>query len=268
MHISQTRKVSCMHFSVYIKYVHLSFFAAGSKPFFYGTNNLACIYLTHIGLHRKKRSLQLPVHNFVHSFIYYDGWFAEFGTKDTTLRRHSPKYAQCGPKIMHPPAGFSKLPFDCIRRCASKYHLVFGKYNLLNNNCHFFSNRMMEVLCHEVTCPLWCLWLMNLFAMFRFRRSKLTFTKEIVSSVQLYTLYVYLIDLEFMIYIYFLMVLYMNRVTCICKTLLFCINMKTYGPFISITIRISEGGCDPPHSNFSSHYLACTPNIVIKKVKV
>ncbi|XP_052702976.1 uncharacterized protein LOC128179576 [Crassostrea angulata] len=130
---------------------------AGSKPFFYGTNNLACIYLTHIGLHRKKRSLQLPVHNFVHSFIYYDGWFAEFGTKDTTLRRHSPKNAHCGPKIMHPPAGFSKLPFDCIRRCASKYHLVFGQYNLLNNNCHYFSNRMMEVLCHEVTCPLWCL---------------------------------------------------------------------------------------------------------------
>lgn len=144
---------------IYINCVYLSslFFAAGSKPFFYGTNNLACIYLTHIGLHRKKRSLQLPVHSFVHSFIYYDGWFAEFGTKDTTLRRHSPKNAHCGPKIMHPPAGFSKLPFDCIRRCASKYHLVFGQYNLLNNNCHYFSNRMMEVLCHEVTCPLWCL---------------------------------------------------------------------------------------------------------------
>ena len=133
----------------------------GSKPFFYGTNNLACMYLTTIGLyrHRRKRSLQLPVHNFVHSFIYYDGWFAEFGTKDTTLRRHSPKYAHCGPKIMHPPAGFTKLPFECLRKCASKYHLVFGNYNLLKNNCHVFSNKMMEVLCHEVACPLWCLWL-------------------------------------------------------------------------------------------------------------
>nr|XP_022286307.1 uncharacterized protein LOC111099190 isoform X1 [Crassostrea virginica] len=131
----------------------------GSKPFFYGTNDLACMYLTTIGLyrHRRKRSLQLPVHNFVHSFIYYDGWFAEFGTKDTTLRRHSPKYAHCGPKIMHPPAGFTKLPFECLRKCASKYHLVFGNYNLLKNNCHVFSNKMMEVLCHEVTCPFWCL---------------------------------------------------------------------------------------------------------------
>lgn len=229
---------------IYINCMYLSFlffFAAGSKPFFYGTNNLACIYLTHIGLHRKKRSLQLPVHNFVHSFIYYDGWFAEFGTKDTTLRRHSPKNAHCGPKIMHPPAGFSKLPFDCIKRCASKYHLVFGQYNLLNNNCHYFSNRMMEVLCHEVTCPLWCLWLMNFSAVFRFRRSKLTFTKEYVSSVQLKKVYVICISNRFGTcdIFYLLMVLYINRFTCICKTLL---ALYKYDNIWSIFNQIAKRG--------------------------
>lgn len=131
----------------------------GSTPFYYGFNNLACIYLTRMGKHRRKRSIQLPVHNFAHSFIYYKGWFSEFGTKKTTLRRQSPRYPQCRPQLNVRPAGFSKLPFDCLRRCASKYHSVFGNYHLFKNNCHYFSNRMMELLCHEVTCPPWCLWL-------------------------------------------------------------------------------------------------------------
>ncbi|XP_061184794.1 uncharacterized protein LOC133192803 [Saccostrea echinata] len=129
----------------------------GTKPFFFGTNNLACMFLTTLGKHRKKRSLKIPVHSFVHSFIYYDGWFAEFGTKETTLRTRSPRYPYCGPKLNLQPAGYSKLPFDCLRRCASKYHLAFGKYHLFKNNCHYFSNRMMHILCHEVTCPVWCL---------------------------------------------------------------------------------------------------------------
>lgn len=254
-----------MYFSVYTYNLYqlrvFIFFAAGSKPFFYGTNNLACIYLTHIGLHRKKRSLQLPVHNFVHSFIYYDGWFAEFGTKDTTLRRHSPKNAHCGPKIMHPPAGFSKLPFDCIRRCASKYHLVFGQYNLLNNNCHYFSNRMMEVLCHEVTCPLWCLWLMNCGVPEWKKQINFYQRVRVVSSV----VYVICISNRFGTcdIFYFLMVLYINRVTCIWKTSL---ALYKYDNIWSIFNQIAKRGVTlglpgPPHLFPGAIYLVCTQTI-------
>ncbi|KAK3085553.1 hypothetical protein FSP39_005253 [Pinctada imbricata] len=96
-----------------------------------------------------------------HRFIYYDGWYFEFGIfggKSVGIfNRMALASDRCPSRIERRPAGYSRVSVDCLKRCTNSYRREFGKYNLLSNNCHHFANYLARVLYYYSTgCPSWC----------------------------------------------------------------------------------------------------------------
>jgi hypothetical protein len=137
----------------------------GAKPYFLETTHLTCMLRTGIGLAiafiagRKKRALQVKEIDMSHSYIYYDGVLFEFGLNGTRIEPQGlPMFSKTCPSAYLPlPAGFSHLSVDCVVKCAKNYHIRFGNYKVFTNNCNTFTNRLSDLLCHEIHCPSWCL---------------------------------------------------------------------------------------------------------------
>ncbi|XP_022343505.2 uncharacterized protein LOC111136720 [Crassostrea virginica] len=128
------------------------------RPFYFGTTNIWCMSLFP---KRVSRSVHRNPFGISHRWIWYDGHFLEFGTRPhagINIRTTHPMVGDfCPMKWEKNPAGFSVLPVDCIIGCARNYERVFGKFSKTKNNCHMFTNRMAEILCHQTVCPHWCL---------------------------------------------------------------------------------------------------------------
>lgn len=143
-----------------------SLLSDGSKPYFIGSTHLTCLMLNAgielakdlITSGRRKRALQVQEIDMSHSYLYYDGVLLEFGVNGTRIEPEGlPMFSQSCPSAYLPlPAGFSYLSVDCVVKCAMNYHLRFGNYKLFTNNCNTFTNRLSDILCHEIHCPSWC----------------------------------------------------------------------------------------------------------------
>ncbi|XP_062621929.1 uncharacterized protein LOC134283493 [Saccostrea cucullata] len=155
------------------------------SPYYFGTSDLACV-TTKGRLHLiSKRSIQIdsernrtkraaPERHVLaptHRWIYYKGYFFEWGTDAGTKNRlfgllndansysiksgFPYKADKCNWMMEFLPAGYSSVPAECIMGCAVNYRTMTGDYSLLNNNCHHFANTISNILCSNI-CPDWC----------------------------------------------------------------------------------------------------------------
>lgn len=139
--------------------------SVGTKPYYIGTTHLQCMLKTGINMalsspinRRKRRALQVPEIDISHSYLSYEKVLLEFGLNGTRIESLGyPMFSESCPSAFFPvPTGFSFLSVDCIVRCAKNYHIQFGNYKVFSNNCNTFTNRMSNILCHEIRCPYWC----------------------------------------------------------------------------------------------------------------
>ncbi|KAK3102474.1 hypothetical protein FSP39_011622 [Pinctada imbricata] len=143
------------------------------KPFYFGSSDLFCtttgVDISIPGLRRKRSAPARDVMELVHSWIYYDGLYFEFGvdpeygfkmpfssSSKVAMFTGLPYLGYKCPWRREPfPAGYSSLPVGCLQRCASRYEVFLGRYSTLFNNCHHFSNLISDILCSN-QCPSWC----------------------------------------------------------------------------------------------------------------
>lgn len=139
--------------------------SVGTIPYYIGTTHLQCMLKTGINMalsssinRRKRRALQVPEIDMSHSYLSYEKVLLEFGLNGTRIESLGyPMFSESCPSAFFPvPTGFSFLSVDCIVRCAKNYHIQFGNYKVFSNNCNTFTNRMSNILCHEIRCPYWC----------------------------------------------------------------------------------------------------------------
>uniref|UniRef100_A0A194ALC9 Uncharacterized protein n=1 Tax=Pinctada fucata TaxID=50426 RepID=A0A194ALC9_PINFU len=129
-----------------------------AKPYYFGKTNLWCMMK-----YGKKGKRSAPKrHNLwslSHSFIYYDGWYFEFGvgkTHKAVYNTRAVKSNRCKSRRDKKPAGYSTLSVECLKKCTKNYKGKYGKYRLLTHNCHHFANRISNILCNWKSCPSWC----------------------------------------------------------------------------------------------------------------
>ena len=133
-----------------------------STPFYFGTTDLKCMQLMNLKRRIFGRATlarpQLPERQFwhlTHRWIYYDGWYFELFHKPRT--RFPVKSKWCSFEREANPAGYSKLPVSCIRKCTMYYIDRYRpSYLTFTHNCHHFANKIAEVLCQYSECPDWC----------------------------------------------------------------------------------------------------------------
>lgn len=122
-----------------------------ASPYYFGTTDL-----TFMMTERRKRELQQRSERlWAHRFIYYKGYYFEFGSNTAHIGTNR-SYNHCYGAVESTPAGYSTMSLDCIKKCTSHYRCYFGDYHLLDNNCHVFANRLSQVLCFKKQCPNWC----------------------------------------------------------------------------------------------------------------
>ncbi|XP_069101507.1 uncharacterized protein [Argopecten irradians] len=135
------------------------------KPYYFGTTNLFCMTYSYY-FRRDKRSASMFPFLPIHSWLYYEGKYVEFGIYHNYRKPYNYSVSverpavgdKCGFKQHHAPKGYSSLGIDCIEGCARNYIRTYGDYKLFSNNCHVFLNRISKILCHNDKCPDWCLY--------------------------------------------------------------------------------------------------------------
>lgn len=123
-----------------------------ASPYYFGTTDLTCM------MRSDRRKREIPQRSkllWAHRFIYYKGYYFEFGSNTAHIGTNR-SYNHCSGSVESKPAGYSTLSLDCIKSCTSNYRCYFGDYHLLNNNCHSFANRLSKELCLRTRCPRWC----------------------------------------------------------------------------------------------------------------
>ncbi|KAK3086341.1 hypothetical protein FSP39_017078 [Pinctada imbricata] len=131
---------------------------SGSKPYYFGTTSLWCMMRNA----KKGKRASAPSRSVLrpsHRFIYYQGYYFEFGIGPRDLAVYAKTNAgspRCSPRREGSPAGYSKLSVECIKRCTRSYERRFGKWRLFTHNCHHFTNNLSKVLCNSRRCPGWC----------------------------------------------------------------------------------------------------------------
>ncbi|XP_033746423.1 uncharacterized protein LOC117331696 [Pecten maximus] len=135
------------------------------KPYFFGTTSLLCMTYSYY-FRRSKRSARMPTMLPIHSWLYYEGKYVEFGIYHNYRKPYNYSISierpavgdKCAFRLDQTPQGYSSLGVDCIEGCARNYVRTYGEYRLFTNNCHVFLNRISKILCHSDTCPSWCLY--------------------------------------------------------------------------------------------------------------
>ena len=132
---------------------------SNSKPFYFGTTDLRCMQKVNFRTTRTVLStLRTPERQYwtlTHRWIYYDGAYFELFFDPHT--GFPAKYQFCSYQREAKPAGFSKLPLDCLCKCASYYNKRFiANYNMWTHNCHHYANKIAYLLCNYSHCPEWC----------------------------------------------------------------------------------------------------------------
>ncbi|XP_078311626.1 uncharacterized protein LOC111134274 [Crassostrea virginica] len=127
--------------------------SGGASPYYFGTTSLWCLSKG------KRGAPSRSTWSLTHRFIYYKDFYFEFlGNSNAVIGTSARDSHRCSSSREGSPAGYSRLSLDCIKGCARNYRCRYGKYNLLWNNCHHFTNRFSAVLCTTgTTCPSWCL---------------------------------------------------------------------------------------------------------------
>lgn len=121
-------------------------------PYYFGTTALFC--LTKKG---KRAAPSRGTKDLNHRWILYRGYFFErLNGRDVYNRGFSTDSGKCSTHRESKPAGYSSLSVDCIKRCTNNYKRKYGKYGWWGNNCHYFANRISDILCNSKTCPSWC----------------------------------------------------------------------------------------------------------------
>ncbi|KAK3086345.1 hypothetical protein FSP39_017168 [Pinctada imbricata] len=136
----------------------IMFSASGAKPYYFGTTSLLCM-MTNAKKGKRDSAPSRSTLRPSHRFIYYQGYYFEFGIGKQDLAVYSRTNAgspRCSPKREGSAAGYSKLSVECLKKCTRSYEDVHGKYRLFKNNCHHFANRMSHILCNSEKCPHWC----------------------------------------------------------------------------------------------------------------
>jgi hypothetical protein len=131
----------------------------------------------------KRRSPARSTLRPVHRWIFYNGYFIEFGAgsgnigikqiehvypqldnkqesvslSNANIQALYPKNGDiCSAKMESEVAGYSSVSLGCLHKCARSYVSKFGKYHLIKNNCHRFANIISDILCTGI-CPEWCI---------------------------------------------------------------------------------------------------------------
>lgn len=145
-----------------------------AQPFHVGKTDLACVSnekffgkrrfkRSSIGRYKRKAPSVNPW-NPTHSWIYFHGYYFEFGITNrigeplvATISQVRPAWGdKCRHDLRRGKTRYTYLSLDCVARCTRNYKSVFGRYHLFLNNCHHFVNLMSHAMCHTTTCPAWC----------------------------------------------------------------------------------------------------------------
>lgn len=130
--------------------------------YYFGEIDLVCM---NFGIRRFNRYRRILFSRFIFKFFYRWIWivgmYLEFGNRigrDVVLVKII--YFNFGnvcimikEKIL---AGYIRLSSGCIRSCIENYVDKFGNYSFYINNCYYFVNKILILLCMGKKCFKWC----------------------------------------------------------------------------------------------------------------